>query len=100
MNWLILGFIIAGAKFPFNWIWPDAKFEDIQREGNFGLFHGPGLKDAWDRLKDTTRPGHDLTNLAIEWNRAWLPLSTKFYGSLFFYSQIFWVIVTLGILFI
>lgn len=100
MNWLILGFIIAGLKFPFNWIWPDAKFADIQKDGDFGLFKGDRLKDAWSRLESTERPGHDLTNLAVEWNREWLPLSTKFYGALFAYSQIFWILVVLGILFI
>jgi hypothetical protein len=102
MFWLLYGIILAGLKFPFNWMSPDAKFEDIQKVGDFGLYRGPRLQDAWERLDESRRINvkrpfffHNLTNLAIEWNREWLPLSTKFISALFVYSNILWVICSI-----
>jgi hypothetical protein len=91
----LLGIILCGLKFPFNWLFPDAKFEDIQKTGKFGLWRGPRLQDAWLRIETPGRTSHDLTNLCIEWVREWLPLSVKFLCGLFVWSNIFWLLVVI-----
>jgi hypothetical protein len=92
MMWFLLGIVIAGLKFPYNLLFPNVQFSRFRQTKNFGLTTGERLNDAWNRFWDSGRPFHDLTNLAIEWNREWLPLSTKFLSSLFVYSNLLWLI--------
>ena len=97
MIWFLFGLLLCGLKFPFNWLFPDAKFRDIRTVGKFGLWRGERLQDAWLRIESGKRPFHDATNLAIEWNREWLPLSTKFLSALIIWP---WIILALGLLFL
>ena len=100
MIWFLFGILIAGLKFPFNWLFPDAKFADIQQVGRFGLYNGSGVEDAWRRINEGGRPLHDATNLIVEWNRKWIPLSTKFLCALFVWTNILWIFLALGLLFL
>jgi hypothetical protein len=69
---------------PFNWFFPSDGIEEERKAAwldRFGLYDGENLIDAWDRIKTNyNKRGfmHNVTNLAIEWNRRWLPWSTKF----------------------
>jgi hypothetical protein len=94
----LLGILLCGLAFPFNWLKPDAKFEDIQKTGKFGLWRGPRLQDAWLRIETPGRWAHDRKNLAIEWNREWLPLSTKFLCFLTVWTNLIWLIAAIFLL--
>jgi hypothetical protein len=87
------GIILCGLKFPFNWLFADARFRDIQRIGSFGLYDGLELQDAWRRIRDPGRSLHDITNLVVEFNRRWLPVSTKFLCALIVWPNLIYLVL-------
>ncbi len=97
---LIAGLILCGLKWPFNW----ASGNDVQRKAamqatTFGLFDpDPRMIDAWNRFEQNGRTTHNLTNLATEWNRRWLPYSTKFIASFGAYAAVIIIIADLALI--
>jgi hypothetical protein len=84
---------------PYNWCFP--KGGEIERKvawkDRFGLFDGDRLvgnaEAAWDRIDNPGRWMHDVTNLAIEWNRRWLPWSTKFLCALIVWPWVIYFVI-------
>lgn len=101
----VIGLVLCGLKFPFNWF----SGEDVERKAamqktSFGILpSGDGtledsrMEDAWQRIETAGRPMHDLTNLAIEWTRRWVPYATKFLCMIFVYGFIALVTLVVGL---
>ncbi len=68
--WLLLGILICGLKFPFNFAFPEGgevPRKQVLNETQWGLKSGdPNIEDALARIRAPGRTSHDLTNLPIE----------------------------------
>lgn len=99
---LAVGIFLCGLKYLLELVQPSSgQRKAAMQATTFGILpandgtpEDARMVDAWARVEAEGRTSHDLTNLAIEWNRRWLPYSTKFIASFGVYLALALIIVT------